>query len=153
MVVEWSTTDSFTDARRVIGPAALPETGFTAKTVLNDLPPGQTIGYRVTFVDLSNPRARSFPGSGRFRTPSRDPADVRFCWGGDVAGQGWGIDPAHGGMKIFESIRATEPDFFLHSGDHIYADNPILAEVKPRRRDHCGETSLTEGNSPRSPRP
>ncbi len=33
-------------------------------------------------------------------------------------------------MKIFESIRATEPDFFLHSGDHIYADNPILAEVK-----------------------
>ncbi len=94
MIVEWATTDSFADARRVVGPAALPETGFTAKTVLTDLPPGQTIVYRVSFVDLGNPRARSFPTLGRFRTPGRDPGDVRFCWGGDVAGQGFGIDPS-----------------------------------------------------------
>ncbi len=130
MVVEWATADSFEGARRVVGPAALPETGFAAKTVLTDLPPGQTIVYRVSFADLSNPRARSVPAAGRFRTPGRDPADIRFCWGGDVAGQGFGIDPARGGMKIFEAIRQTRPDFFLHSGDHIYADNPILAEVK-----------------------
>ena len=130
LVVEWATADSFADARRVLGPAALPETGLAARAVLRDLPPGQTIVYRVTFIDLADPKARSVPTLGRFRTPARESADVRFCWGGDVAGQGWGIDPNHGGMKIFESIRATNPDFFLHSGDHIYADNPILAEVK-----------------------
>jgi len=130
MVVEWSTTDSFRDARRVVGPAALPESGCAAKTVLTDLPLDQTIRYRVSFTDLSNPKARSYPASGQFRTPGRDAADSRFCWGGDVAGQGFGIDPSRGGMRIFESIRQTRPDFFLHSGDHVYSDNPILAEIK-----------------------
>ncbi|WP_435018219.1 alkaline phosphatase D family protein [Tundrisphaera sp. TA3] len=129
MVVEWSTTGSFQDARRVVGPAALPEDDFTAQVVLPGLPPGQTISYRVTFRDLDSPRIVSHPASGSFRTPSDGPADVKLAWGGDVAGQGWGIDPARGGMRIFESIRREAPDVFLHSGDHIYADNPILAEV------------------------
>ncbi len=131
MIVEWSTTDSFRDARRVVGPAAPPEDDFTARVVLAGLPPGQQISYRVSFQDLANPKARSFPASGRFRTPAADgPADVKFAWGGDVAGQGYGIDESRGGMRIFESIRRARPDFFLHSGDHIYADNPIEAEVR-----------------------
>ena len=33
-------------------------------------------------------------------------------------------------MKIYESIRKARPDFFLHSGDQIYADNPIPPEIK-----------------------
>jgi alkaline phosphatase D len=33
-------------------------------------------------------------------------------------------------MKIYESIRQLKPDFFIHSGDYIYADAPIQAEVK-----------------------
>ena len=53
MVVEYATTDSFRDARRVVGPAALPEDDFTARVVLNGLPPGQRIVYRVTFQDLA----------------------------------------------------------------------------------------------------
>ena len=130
MVVEWSTVESFEGARRVVGPAALPETGFAAKAVLRDLPPGQSIFYRTQFVDLADPKSRSLSDPGSFRTPGRDLVDVRFCWGGDVAGQGWGVDPSRGGMRIFDAIRATNPDFFLHSGDHIYADNPIPAEVK-----------------------
>jgi alkaline phosphatase D len=32
-------------------------------------------------------------------------------------------------MRIYESIRQVEPDFFLHSGDNIYADGPIVASV------------------------
>jgi alkaline phosphatase D len=129
MVVEWSTTDSFRDARRVVGPAALPENDFTARVVLPDLPPGQRIAYRVTFRDLASPKVTSLPASGSFRTPSADRADIRLAWSGDTAGQGWGIDAARGGMRIYEAIRRMEPDVFLHSGDHIYADNPIVAEV------------------------
>ena len=147
MVVEWSTTDSFRDARRVVGPIATPETGFAAKAVLTDLPPGRQIVYRVRFADLGNPKATSFPSSGRFRTPKLEPGgDVRFTWGGDVAGQGYGIDPTRGGMRIFEAIRATQPDFFLHSGDHIYADNPILPEIK-LQDGTTWKNLVTEGTS------
>ena len=130
MVVEYATTDSFRDARRVVGPAALPEDDYTAKVILTGLPPGQQVVYRVTFQDLAYPKSRSFPAEGRFRTPSLEAADVTFAWGGDTAGQGFGIDASRGGMKTYESIRRARPDFLLHSGDHIYADNPIQAEVK-----------------------
>jgi phosphodiesterase/alkaline phosphatase D-like protein len=34
------------NASRLVGPAALPETGFTAKAVLTSLPAGQDIFYR-----------------------------------------------------------------------------------------------------------
>jgi alkaline phosphatase D len=46
-----------------------------------------------------------------------------------MAGQGWGINPERGGMKIFESMRRQNVDFFVHSGDQIYADNPIQPSV------------------------
>ena len=130
MIVEYATTDSFRDARRVVGPAALPEDDYTAKVILTGLPPGQQVVYRVTFQDLAYSKARSFPVEGRLRTPAADRADVKFSWGGDTAGQGYGIDVDRGGMRIYEAIRQARPDFFLHSGDNIYADNPILAEVR-----------------------
>src|SRR5262245_45990806 len=56
MFVEWSTTEKFRDTHKVFGPAALPEDDFTARVALDDLPPGQTIFYRVTFRDLANPK-------------------------------------------------------------------------------------------------
>jgi phosphodiesterase/alkaline phosphatase D-like protein len=54
---------------------------------------------------------------------------VRFVWGGDTAGQGWGINPDFGGMRMYETMRRRRPDCFLHSGDTIYADGPILPAV------------------------
>ena len=68
MIVEWSTRESFTDARRVVGPAALPETGFTARVDLRGLPAGQTIAYRVLFEDLAELGSMSLPVTGRFRS-------------------------------------------------------------------------------------
>jgi alkaline phosphatase D len=32
-------------------------------------------------------------------------------------------------MKIYESMRQVQPDFFIHSGDNIYADGPIVSSV------------------------
>lgn len=70
---------------------------------------------------------------GHLRLPdafgSRSVRDLRFAWSGDTCGQGWGINEAWGGMKIYEQIRRINPDFFLHSGDTIYADSPIPAEI------------------------
>ena len=54
--------------------------------------------------------------------------NIRFCWSGDTAGQGYGIDTAHGGMLSYKAMLDRDPDFFVHCGDQIYADNPIEAE-------------------------
>lgn len=130
MLIEWATNDSFRDAHRVEGPLTRPLEDCTAKAVLTGLPPGETIVYRVRFRDPDSAKAIGQPAAGRFRTPPVERAPIRFAWGGDVAGQGWGIDPAHGGMATFDAIRKAAPDFFLHSGDHIYADNPLPQTIR-----------------------
>lgn len=130
MIVEWSTSDRFAGARRVPGPAALPETGYAAKTVLTGLPAGEEVFYRVTFQDLGDLSATSLPAAGRFRTAPAEGRDVSFVWSGDTVGQGWGINPEWGGLKIYETMRRLEPDFFVHSGDMIYADGPLKERVE-----------------------
>ena len=129
LLVEFATNDAFRNARRITGPAALAETDFTARVDLTGLPAGQDIFYRVTFQDLADTRVLSAPAAGRFRTPSSAGRTITFAWSGDEAGQGWGINPGWGGMKMYEVMRQAKPDFFIHSGDQIYADNPIVAEV------------------------
>ena len=129
MRVEVSTRESMADARLIQGPVALEPTDFTARIDLTGLPADQRIFYRVTFEDLDNPRKISEPVTGSLRTPPRQRRDVSLVWGGDVCGQGWGIDPAFGGLAIYDSMRRVEPDLFIHSGDTIYADNPIAAAV------------------------
>jgi alkaline phosphatase D len=129
MVVEWATNERFADARRVVGAAALPESGGTAKTVLERLPSAQDVFYRVTFVDLRDARLVSAPVVGRLRTVPSDQRDVTFAWSGDTIGQGWGINTEWGGLRLYDGIRALAPDFFVHCGDLVYADNPLRAEV------------------------
>src|ERR1700686_3208135 len=96
MMVEVATPESFNNARALPPIAALPESDFTAKMLLENLPSGQDIFYRVRFRDLSHPDISSEPMVGRFRTARRDRRDVSFGLGGDVAGQGWGINPEDG---------------------------------------------------------
>lgn len=128
MIVEWDTTDAFRNVRRIAGPAAIETTDFTARVDLSGLPAGQRIFYRVKFQSLEDLREYSDPVIGSLNTPPG--RDVSFVWGGDVCGQGWGINPDFGGMKIYRAMLETQPDFFIHSGDTIYADNPIQAEVR-----------------------
>src|SRR6266849_3426491 len=130
MMVEVATSESFGNARVLPPIAALPESDFTAKMLLENLPAGQDIFYRVRFRDLSHIDVSSEPVVGRFRTAPADRRDVSFVWGGDVAGQGWGINPDDGGMFTFATMRKHRPDFLLHSGDTIYADGIISSEVK-----------------------
>src|SRR4051795_8072724 len=130
MIVEVATTESFNNAKVLPPIAALPESDFTAKMLLENLPAGQEIFYRIKFRDLSHVNVSSEPVVGRFRTAPGDRRDVSFVWGGDVAGQGWGINPDDGGMFTFATMLKHRPDFLLHSGDTIYADGVIPAEVK-----------------------
>lgn len=140
MIVELALDAQFRNARRVVGPHALEASDYTVRQDLTGLPGGREIFVRVTFQGLSNSRALSEPVVGRFTTlpysEGRDSErhhkfarDIRFQWGGDTAGQGWGINTAFGGMKIYEAMRQREPHFFIHSGDNIYADGPIRESV------------------------
>jgi alkaline phosphatase D len=109
---------------------ALPESNFTAKVLIDGLPAGQDIFYRIRFEDFASPTITGEPMTGRFRTAPGDWRSISFVWSGDTAGQGWGIDESRGGMRTYATMLRNRPDFFIHSGDNIYADGPILAEQK-----------------------
>lgn len=128
LLVEVADDDSFRNARRLRGPLALPDADFTARLDLPRPRGGEPRFVRVAF-ETPGGGARSDWLHGRFRSAPLAPRPVRLVWGGDVAGQGWGINPDGGGMRIFDAMRARDPHFFLHSGDTIYADGPIQAQV------------------------
>lgn len=125
--VEVATSDSFKNSVRLAPLNVLPESDFAMKRLLTDLPSDQEIFYRVAFSDLTGGHAQSEPVVGRFRTAPASRRDVRFVWSGDTAGQGWGIDRDRGGMATYGTMARHDPDFFIHSGDTIYADGAIAA--------------------------
>jgi alkaline phosphatase D len=127
--VEWSPTESFANATRVQRLAVGDPTDFTGKMALSGLPSGQDIFWRATLSDLFDANATSETLTGRFRTAPMGLRDISFVWSGDTAGQGWGIDEARGGMTTYKTMLAHNPDFFIHSGDTIYADGPMKPEV------------------------
>src|SRR5262249_20315442 len=128
--IEVATTDGFRDLLHKVWVDALPESDLTAKVALDGLPAGQDIFYRVTAQSHAEPTLLGEAQVGRFRTPPADKRNVLFVWSGDTCGQGWGIDEARGGMKTYATMLKHRPDFFIHSGDTIYADGPIAAEVR-----------------------
>ena len=132
MFVDYSTTESFRDARRVAGPAALEASDFTVRVVLTDLPAGQKVFYRVTFESLSDLKVMSEPMAGSFITPpsaSTPPRDVTIAFSADTVGQGWGLNPDFGGLRLYDTMRRAQPDLFINLGDTIYADQPVEAAV------------------------
>lgn len=128
LIVEWDTHERFRHPRRVRGPHLLHTSDFTGRVDLDDLPPGQPIFVRVMGQGLDSDRVVSEPVYGQFRTAPWRRDRIRFVWGGDTAGQGFGINPDFGGMRMYETMRLRDPDFFIHSGDTVYADGPIEAE-------------------------
>jgi len=125
MIVEYSLNPDFKESKVIQGPFAFENTDYTARIDLTGLPSGQDVFVRVMFQDLNNHKALSKASSGRFRTAPDRAKNIRFLWSGDTCGQGWGINPDIGGMRIYETMRLTDPDFFIHCGDSIYADCPI----------------------------
>jgi alkaline phosphatase D len=130
LIVERSYREDFRDAVRVRGPLALDTSDYTARVDLVGLAPDREVFVRAMFEDLSTGKTSSEAVGGRFFTMPATRRDLSFAWSGDTAGQGWGINREWGGMKCYEAVRRERPDFFIHSGDTIYADGPISAQVK-----------------------
>ena len=120
MMLEYAFNDQFTNATTIRGPYAIEGSDFTARQDLVGLPEGKDVYVKVWFEDLTNARGKSDPVTGHFHTiGKRD--DIRFVWGGDTAGQGWGINKDFGGMRIYEAMRQVKPQFFIQSGDSVYS--------------------------------
>ena len=129
LIVEFSTVESFANARRVTGTIATPKTGHTARALIGDFGAGQDVFYRAWFEDPANARLASPPVIGHLRSARAEGSPVRVAWTADVCGQGWGIDESRGGMRLFKTMAEANPDLFVHVGDTIYADGPLVAEV------------------------
>ena len=131
MLVEVSRRPDFRGARHLRGPVLGVDGDFTGKVRLRGLPDGERLHYRVRVESLERHGLASEPLTGTLTTaPGRHRRrDVKFVWTGDIVGQGWGIAPDFGGMSIFRAMRETRPDFFLCSGDTVYADGPLVESV------------------------
>lgn len=130
MHVEIAYDETFRSATRIIGPAALATSDFTARIDLAGLKAGEPVFYRVWFESLEQRGATSEPIAGRFRTAPRIARDLLLAWSADTVGQGWGINPDFGGLRGFETMLEAAPDVFVNSGDMIYADGPLQPEVR-----------------------
>ena len=128
MMIEYAYNSEFNNSVKVTGPYATAESDFTAKQDLTGLLAGKDVYVKVWFEDLTNERNVGEAVIGNFHTIGKN-ENIRFVWGGDVGGQGWGINKEFGGMKIFETMRQVEPQFFIQSGDSVYSDGPIKESV------------------------
>ncbi|MEQ1559856.1 MAG: alkaline phosphatase D family protein [Methyloglobulus sp.] len=124
MMVQYAFNEQFQKAKTIRGAYALEGTDFTVRQDLVGLPDGKDVFVKIWFEDLTNAHNKSMPVTGHFHTIGRQD-NIRFVWGGDTAGQGWGINEGFGGMKIYETMRQVEPQFFIHSGDNVYSDGII----------------------------
>jgi alkaline phosphatase D len=132
LVVEWDTSARFGNPRRVAGPIVTADRDFAATLAIENLPrDAQTISVRARFEREAD-RGASAWAMAKFDTPRDD--KFRVAWTGDTCGQGYGRNPEWGGLHGYAAIRAAEPAVFVHSGDLIYADNPILAELQTGAR-------------------
>ncbi|WP_374929188.1 alkaline phosphatase D family protein [Kytococcus sedentarius] len=122
-----SLTDDTGRTRRLEGPWTDPSRDNTAKLQLTGLRPGARHEVTVSFVDDEGREGERATGS--FITGDDTDGATSFVWTGDTAGQGWGINPDLGGMRTYAAMAAPEPDFFIHSGDTIYADGPLEETV------------------------
>ncbi|MBB4929777.1 alkaline phosphatase D [Lipingzhangella halophila] len=127
MIVEVSDRPDFRDSRTVRGPQLTPNNDGTGRVRVTGLDPGQEVHLRV---HAERGKHTSEVLEGGFRTAGGPDDDtIRFVFSGDVAGQGWGINPEIGGMPVFNAMADREPDFFVHSGDVCYSDVPLEENV------------------------
>ena len=128
MIVKWSLDPDFKVSKTLAAVSALPSSDFTARALLSELPSGRRVFYMIHFESLVHEGARSVPLYGEFSTPPDDRySPVKIAWSGDSFGQGYGINPQFGGLRIYNAIRESGADLFVHCGDRIYADQPLKA--------------------------
>lgn len=133
VAVAWSAQGPEGPWTRLRAPQALEVTDFTTRIQLTGLPADSTIHVSVVALALEAANPAQWVRGTSFRSAPSGRRPVRFAWSADVCGQGFGINPEAGGMKIFETMRQRDLDFFVHLGDTVYADHPLQHRVDDER--------------------
>lgn len=126
-------------SRTLRGPWSAESSDFTAKIHADKLPASTRFALDISFEDDGGAAGETISGSFSTAPDANGASSTRadgapsssqsFVWTGDTAGQGWGINEEIGGMRGYRAMHNTHPDFFIHSGDTIYADGPISPTV------------------------
>src|SRR5437762_4285507 len=80
MRVEYSTVESFASILGSSSADALPDSDFTSKVLLDSLPPGQDIFYRVQFENRDESGIAGEIQCGHFCTAPAERRSVSFVW-------------------------------------------------------------------------
>ena len=139
LIVEYATTASFANLQRVMGPAALPESDFSARVDLAGLPPGQDIFYRVIFQDLADPKILSAPALGRFRTPPAGRRTITFVWSGGRGRPGLGHQSRLGRHEALRGDASGEPGLL-----HSFGRPDLCGRADPGRGEARGRDPVEE---------
>jgi alkaline phosphatase D len=133
--VAWSTDGPDGPWHHLRAPHALEVTDFTTRVPLRGLPCDALVHLRVTATGLEAAHAAPWIRRSQFRTApaAATPRSIRFAWSADVNGQGFGINPDFGGLRIFDVLRGRDLDFFVHLGDAVYADAPLQPVIEDER--------------------
>ncbi len=120
--LEISTDSSFEHPFMIKTVKAEAKHDFAVKVELDELQQDTTYYYRAHAV------SSNYTVNGSFKTAPEENSlnPMTMVWGGDTGGQGE-IPP----YKAFQAMSALNPDFFLFSGDTIYADNKTPAVPAP----------------------
>jgi alkaline phosphatase D len=129
MWVEHSLSSDFRQSVRLRGPLALETSDYSARVDLAGPPPTA----RCSCACCSRPRRR--PGAvraARRALPHRagEAARYQLRLVGRHRRTGIRHQPRLGRHEDLRGDAQAQPDFFIHSGDNIYADGPIAAELK-----------------------
>jgi len=116
-------------------PRRFPVTGlskdndYTGAVPVTGLDPDRVFFFRVVDAKSGTPMSRL----GRLRTAPVAPRPFTFAWSADT-------DERYLPFRLFDVIAASDPEFFLHLGDTIYADlpraqfNPSLSHYRRKHR-------------------
>jgi len=127
LIFEVAETAEFSDIVATAEAEVQAANDFTGKSLIDKLQPNTPYFYRVT---LATDDSESNPIEGQFKTAPTEAAPFSFVFGACLGGQGNCRD-AKLGWPIFSSMAAQKPDFFLLTGDTIYASGscPTPANV------------------------
>ncbi len=113
-----------------------PERDFTRQVRLQGLRPGTAYAFHIAYRTAANaPAKRS--GTGRFRTAPAENDAARITFVVTTGHRLATLDEPGKGQKIYPSMLALKPDFFVHTGDIVYYDNDVtIAHNAAEARSH-----------------
>jgi alkaline phosphatase D len=125
--IEYPDNKLFNKAKKVNDLTITEVSDYTGKITLRGLLPDKMVFYRAYFKNLKSPYNIEGPILGACKSANNTLSPIKFLWSSGIGTDGFGINNAWGGMKIFRTMMNRQADFTIFAGNVIYADTPLEA--------------------------